>query len=364
VKEVLSDIERWRARGEKIALATVVATRKSAPRPVGSKLAISESGKMAGSVSGGCVESDVYGVACNVLEGAAPELLSYGISDDLAFTVGLPCGGEIDVFVETVPNALLDRLIGIVEREERAVLFTVVQGEPLGAELLVTENGERLGDGPEELAGQVDELLRGGRNQLLELDPDTKVFAEVFGPPPRLLVYGAVDTAEALCRAAKAIGWKTIVADARGKFATAERLPSADELIVGWPEQALAQVEPDYQTAIVVLTHDDKFDVPALQGALATDAFYIGALGSRRNQARRRERLLQAGVADSEIERISGPSGLDIGADSPAETAVSILAEILAVRARRPGGRLREAKSRIHVEQDEEALTATESTRS
>jgi xanthine dehydrogenase accessory factor len=354
VKEVLPDIERWRARGEKIALATVVATRKSAPRPVGAKLAISESGKMAGSVSGGCVENDVYGVACNVLEGAKPELLSYGISDDLAFTVGLPCGGEIDVFVETVPNALLDRLIGVVEREERAVLFTVVEGEPLGAELLVTEEGERLGTAPEELADHVEELLRGGRNRLLELDAETKVFAEVFGPPPRLLVFGAVDTAEALCRAAKSIGWKTIVADARGKFATAERIPSADELIVGWPEDALAQVQPDYQTAVVVLTHDDKFDVPALQGALATGAFYIGALGSRRNQARRRERLLEAGVAEAELERIAGPSGLDIGADTPAETAISILAEILAVRARRPGGRLREAKGRIHVEQDVE----------
>jgi xanthine dehydrogenase accessory factor len=355
VKEVLSDIERWRARGEKIALATVVATRKSAPRPVGSKLAISESGDMAGSVSGGCVESDVYGVACNVLEGAKPELLSYGISDDLAFTVGLPCGGEIDVFVETVPNALLDRLIGVVEREERAVLFTVVEGESLGSELLVTEHGERLGGGPEELPGRVHELLRGGRNTLLELEDGTKVFAEVFGPPPRLFVYGAVDTGEALCKAAKLIGWKTILADARAKFATPERIPSADELIVGWPEEALAQVKPDFQTAVVVLTHDDKFDVPAIKGALETDAFYVGALGSRRNQAKRRERLLEAGVSEAELERVSGPSGLDIGAESPAETALSILAEILAVRARREGGPLKHAKGRIHVEEPQPA---------
>jgi xanthine dehydrogenase accessory factor len=173
----------------------------------------------------------------------------------------------------------------------------------------------------------------------------------VYGPPPRLVVFGAVDTAEALCAAAKLIGWRTIVADARGKFATPERIPSADEVIVAWPEEALAQVEPDHQTAVVVLTHDEKFDVPAIKGALESDALYIGALGSRRNQENRRERLLAEGVQEAELERVSGPAGLDIGADTPAETALSILAEILATRARRPGGSLKTAKGRIHVEQ-------------
>ena len=350
MREVLADIERWRARGEKFALATVVATRRSAPRPTGSKLAISESGEMAGSVSGGCVESDVYDHACEVLGGARPQLLSYGIADDLAFSVGLPCGGEIDVFAERTPDELVERLLRVVETDERAVLFTVVDGEPLGAELLVTEAGEQVGEGPEELAGRVGELLRGGRNTLLELDDGRKVFAEIYGPPPRLLVIGAVDTADALCAAAKQLGWRTIVADARAKFATRDRIPSADELLVAWPQDAIAQVEPDYQTAVVVLTHDDKFDVPAIQGALATEAFYIGALGSRRNQERRRERLLEAGVEEEELERVSGPSGLDIGADTPAETALSILGEILAVRAGRAGGFLRHSKQRIHAE--------------
>ncbi len=351
MKEVLADIERWRARGEKFALATVVATRRSAPRPIGAKLAVSEGGEMAGSVSGGCVETDVYEHACEVLGGSQPQLLSYGIADDLAFSVGLPCGGEIDVFVEQAPEELVERLVRIVETEERAVLFTVVEGEPLGAELLVTEAGERFGDGLEELAARVDELLRGGRNSLLELDDGRKVFAEVYGPPPKLLVIGAVDTAEALCAAARQLGWRTIVADARGKFATKERIPSADELLVAWPQDAIAEVEPDYQTAVVVLTHDDKFDVPAIQGALTTEAFYIGALGSRRNQERRRERLLEAGVEEHELERVSGPSGLDIGADTPAETALSILGEILATRAGRDGGFLRASKTRIHVEE-------------
>src|SRR3990170_3271551 len=207
------------------------------------------------------------------------------------------------------------------------MLFTAVEGNGVGTKVLVFESGERVGDGLEEAVSQFDELIRRGRNRLLTLDDGTKVFAEWYGPPPRLFIYGAVDTAEAMCRGAKLLGWHAIVADARGKFATAERIPSADELIVAWPEDAFAQVQPDHQTAIVVLTHDDKFDEPALIGALATEAFYIGALGSRRNQERRKERLLEAGVAEDQLGRIMGPCGLDIGADTQEETALSILSE-------------------------------------
>jgi xanthine dehydrogenase accessory factor len=248
---------------------------------------------------------------------------------------------------------MLERLVELGRRGERAVLFTVVEGPGAGAKRLVVEGADQLGDGvPEEALGQFEELVRRGRNQLLELEDGSKVFAEWYGPPPRLVVYGAVDTAESLCRAAKLLGWTTIVADARQKFATAERIPSADELIVEWPEEALDRVAPDHQTAVVVLTHDDKFDEPALKRALETEAFYIGALGSRRNQERRRERLLEAGVPEAALDRISGPCGLDIGADSQPETALSILAEILAVRAGREGGPLRTAKKRIHAEVD------------
>ena len=242
---------------------------------------------------------------------------------------------------------LLERLARL--GEERAVLFTILEGEQAGTKLLALEGGETSGDGPPALARHARELLRGGRSRELELD-GLRVFAEVYGPPPRLLVYGAVDSAEALCAAAKLLGWTTIVADARAKFATRERMPSADELIVAWPEEAFAQVGPDHATAIVILTHDDKFDVPALQAALASDAFYVGAIGSRRTQARRRERLLEVGVEEEALLRIAGPTGLDIGADSNEETAVSILAEALAMRARRGGGPLRESKQRIHVE--------------
>jgi xanthine dehydrogenase accessory factor len=308
----------------KRAVATVVATRRSAPRPVGSKLFVSETGEMEGSVSGGCVEGDVVIAAQEVLAGGEPRLLTYGITDDMALGIGLPCGGEIDVFVEPLGPVV-----------DAGVVLTVIAGEGIG---------ERIED-----AALADAALRRGRSHVIELD-DRTVFAEVFAPPSRLFVYGAVDTADALCAAAKILGWTTIVADARALFATHERLPHADEILVAWPDEAFAQVRPDVSTAIVVLTHDDKFDIPALREALASDAFYVGALGSRKNQQRRNELLREAGVSDDDLERIAGPSGLDLGADSPAETALSILAEMLAVRAGRTGGRLKEAKTRIHAE--------------
>jgi xanthine dehydrogenase accessory factor len=349
VREIASDIRRWRERGEEFAIATVVSTRRSAPRPVGSKLGVSASGELVGSVSGGCVEGEVYGNAQEVLAGGPPRLLEYGISDDLALSVGLPCGGEIQVFVETADPEVVDRLVRLSEDGEHAVRLTVIGGDDVGAELLVLESGETFGSGPSELARYATELIRGGRSQTFEIEGRT-VFCDVYGPPPLLVVYGAVDTAEALCRAAKGLGWRTAVADARGKFATADRLPSADELIVAWPEEAFAQLGLDHASAVVVLTHDDKFDVPALRAALASEAFYIGALGSRRNQEQRRARLLEAGVDEAELDRLSGPCGLDIGADTPAETALSILAEILARRAGRDGGPLKEARGRIHAD--------------
>jgi xanthine dehydrogenase accessory factor len=349
VLDIAPDLRRWLARGERIALATVVATRRSAPRPVGAKLGVSEGGELAGSVSGGCVENEVYGLAREALAGGPPALATYGISDELGLSVGLPCGGEIDVFVDAYEPELIERLLGAAEREEPAVLYEVVSGEPLGAKMLAFESGEVAGDGLGEPPASVDDLLRRGRSVLVEED-GRAVFCDVFGRRPRLVVFGAVDTAEHLCRAAGALGWRTIVVDARAKLATRERIPSADELLVSWPEEALAKLRPDHATAIVVLTHEDRFDVPALKGAIASEAYYVGALGSRRNQDRRRERLLADGLDEEALERISGPSGLDVGASMPAETAVSILAEILAVRAGREGGRLKDATGRIHAE--------------
>src|SRR5919204_414668 len=211
VRELLSDLDRWRARGERVALARVVATRRSAPRPVGSKLAVSERGELAGSVSGGCVENEVYDVAREVLRGGEPRLLTYGISDDLALSVGLPCGGEIDVWVDEPDPALLERLADLVREDARAVVLTDLE---TGTQRLAVDGED----------AHTDELIRGGHSRVVQLD-GRRVFADVFGPPPRLLVYGAVDTADSLCAAAKELGWRTIVVDARGKFATRERLP-------------------------------------------------------------------------------------------------------------------------------------------
>jgi xanthine dehydrogenase accessory factor len=307
---------------ERAAVATVVATRSSAPRPVGSKLFVRDDGSIEGSVSNGCVENDVILAAQEVLAGGEPRLITYGITDEMAFGVGLPCGGEIDVFVEP-------------DRGDQAdVVLTVVAGEDVG---------QKLHDPELEQTAR-----RRGRSHVFEHAGRT-IFADVSVPPPRLFVYGAIDTAEALCAAAKLLGWRTIVADARPRFATAERIPSADELLVLWPDEALAHVVPDAATAVVVLTHDDKFDLPLVHGALATEAFYLGWLGSRRNQERRRGLLLEEGVVDEDMERVSGPAGLDLGAASPEEMAVSILGEILAVRAGRSGGLLRETSTRIHA---------------
>jgi xanthine dehydrogenase accessory factor len=317
VRELADAIQRWRARGDRVALATVVATRRSAPRPVGSKLVVSERGELLGSVSGGCVESDVALQAAEVIAEGTPRLLTYGIADEQAWSIGLPCGGEIDVFVERFEGEL--------------------NGSP-GVTLTVLE-GERAG---ERRAVPLEEVER-GPSRVLELEGET-VFADVVAPPPGLVVVGATDTAEELCRAAKALGWRTTVIDPRPALVTRERLPSPDELVTAWPDE----LDADADTAVVVLTHEERLDVPALNAALAGPAFYIGAIGSRRTQAKRRERLLDAGLTDEQLDRLAGPAGLDLGAHTPAETAVSILAEVLAVREGRSGGRLVERSGPIH----------------
>jgi xanthine dehydrogenase accessory factor len=263
-------------------------------------------------------------------------LLTFGISDEQAWNVGLPCGGEIDVVLTPLDNDVVERVKQVYEAGARAAVLTVL--DQTGRSVFVGE-GERE---------DVDDLIRAGRNVVVESE-GKDVFVEVLGPPPRLLVIGALDLADALCAAAKLLGWRTVVADARARFATSERVPHADELVVGWPDEALERVRPDHDTAVVVLTHDDRFDIPALAGALRTDAFYIAALGSRRNQERRKGLLREAGVAEEELERIAGPAGLDIGAESPAETALSILAEAVARRTGRVGGPLKESPGRIHA---------------
>src|SRR3954463_7179101 len=285
--EVLAKAEEWRAEGEDVALATVVATRRSAPRPLGSKLAITKSGRLFGSVSGGCVEADVAERGKSVLEGAPCEVVSYGIADDEAWTVGLPCGGEIDVFLEPFTGA---------PPIERGTSYVVVAGERVG---------ERWHD--ETLARTE---LRG------------EVFAEEVAPPPRLVAVGAGDIAEALCALAKPLGWRTVVVDPRAALANRERLPSADEIVVAWPDE----IEIDPETALVSLVHEERIDIPALKRAIEGGAFYVGALGSRRAQEKRAAHLGDLAAS------VRGPVGLDLGGETAAEIALEILGEMLAAQ--------------------------------
>jgi len=289
--EVLAKAEEWQAAGEEVALATVVATRRSAPRPLGSKLAVTRSGRLFGSVSGGCVEADVAERAQLLLAGEqGPEVVSYGIADDEAWSVGLPCGGEIDVFVEPFRGA---------PPIEHGTSFVVVAGDGLG---------ERW---HEDERGRTELREEGGRS----------VFAERVQPPPRLVLVGAGDIAEAMAAIAKPLGWHTVVVDPRSGLATRERVPSADELIVAQPDE----IEVDADTAVVSLVHEERLDLPALRAGVEGGAFYVGALGSKRAQEKRRAHL--GALADD----IRGPVGLDLGGETPGEVALEIVGEILSV---------------------------------
>jgi xanthine dehydrogenase accessory factor len=289
--EVLAKAEEWRAAGEQVAIATVVGSRRAAPRPLGSKLAICGN-RLFGSVSGGCVEADVAERAKIVLEGGAPELVSYGIADEDAWKVGLPCGGEIDVFVEPFTGA---------PPVERGTSYVVVAGDGIG---------ERWSQ------DQAD-----GKTGLREEDGRT-VFAERVSPAPRLVIVGAGDIAEAICALARPLGWHTQVVEPRSGLATRERVPSADELVGAWPDE----IEVDESTALVSRVHEERLDIPALQAGVAGGAFYVGALGSRRTQEKRR-----AVLGDEVADLVRGPVGLSLGGETPAEIALEIVAEILAV---------------------------------
>jgi xanthine dehydrogenase accessory factor len=355
MNSVLEAIREWIERGERVAVATVVDTKKSAPQPAGTKMGINELGEVVGAVSGGCVEGAVVEVAERIIDGAAPQLLHYGIADDDAWDVGLPCGGEITVWVQTfTPDDLQGRFTELARDGARAALVTVVErSSATGERMLVLPEVDPEGSlGNPELdaaaAGFAREALWTERSELRE-HAGTKVFVDVVAPPPRLIVVGAVDFAAQLCEVAKIAGWRPFVIDPRARFATEARFPAAERVIVAWPEEGFAQLDPiDPATAIAVLTHDPKLDDAALGAALRSEAFYIGAMGSRRAQARRRERLLAAGIDADLLDRVSAPIGLDLGALTAAETALSIMSEIIALRHGRPGGRLIEARGRIH----------------
>ena len=346
MKEILPEISRWSERGDRIAVATVVDVRKSAPRAPGAKMAVSEQGEIAGGVSGGCVEGAVVEIAEQVMGGAPPQLVHFGIADSEAWDVGLPCGGEIDVFVQAYQPSRFDE---IARQGGRAAEVTMLEGPQLGAKLLIDADGGRWGSlGSPELDDDAARMA----DELLWTDTSERrgsMFVDVVFPAPRLILFGAVDIAAHLCTLARDCGWRPYVVDPRARFATPERFPDAEEVIAAWPEEAFAQLGGvDPATSIVVLTHDPKLDDAALTIALRSPARFVGAMGSRRAQAARRERLLAAGLGDDELERLSAPVGLDLGAVGREETALSILAEVVSARHGREGGRLGGGAGRIH----------------
>jgi len=319
MREVLDELNDWTREGEDIALATVVETWGSSPRPLGSKMLVTRSGKMAGSVSNGCIEGAVFEEAQEVLKTRKPKVAAFGVADEVAFEVGLACGGHIEVFIEPL-GAVHEHLLGFLNRDEPATLRTnLVSGE----------------------ADMIEGLALG--NELPRREGD--IFIEPFRRPAQLIIIGAIHIAIPLHRLAKLMGYRVTVVDARKKFATKERFPDADELIVAWPDEAMAELMIDSSTYVVILTHDPKFDLPALRAVLRKNAGYVGAIGSRKTNQNRFDALRKEGFTEAELSRVHGPIGLDLGGRGAEETALGILAEITAVRFGGSGVSMRAARA-------------------
>ncbi len=394
MREVLEDLMKRYDAGEDIGLATVVATFRSAPRPPGASMLVTTDGEAVGSVSGGCVEGAVYDLAQEVMGSHTPELHRYGVSDDDAFAVGLTCGGILDVFVEPVSRTTFPELGSIaddiragrpvalatvIEHPDPAVVgtrlvvrpdHTVVEPVETPAGVSTSSTHVPTGWSPRMVDAVTDDvlgLLASGTSAPLMYGPDgerrgegMRVFAWAFAPKPRMLVFGAIDFAAAVARQGAFLGYEVTVCDARPVFATASRFPDADAVVVDWPHRYLeAEQEAgriDSRTVITVLTHDPKFDVPLLEVALRLpEVAYVGAMGSRRTHDDRLARLREAGVTEAEIDRLHSPIGLDLGARTPEETAVSIAAEIVAGRWGGSGQRLASTTGRIHHESHHDA---------
>ncbi len=363
MRDLIEDIERLAADGAAFGLATVVRTWQSAPRPAGASMAVSSTGEAVGSVSGGCVEGAVYELATEVLTSAQPVLQRYGVTDDDAFAVGLTCGGILDIFVERVSVASwpeLPEVIASIRSRDPVAVATIVAGPGrIGAKRTVWSDRAAGSLGSERLdhavADDVRGMLEAGRTGYLHFGADGErrgdelaIFVQSYAPPPKMLVFGAIDFAAAVARIGRFLGYYVTVCDARPVFATTKRFPEADEVVVEWPHKFLERTVVDSRTIICVLTHDPKFDVPLLEAALRTPAAYIGAMGSRKTHDDRLFHLREAGVSEEELARLSSPIGLDIGARTPEETAVSIAAEIVSAHWGGSGGRLTRSAGPIH----------------
>jgi xanthine dehydrogenase accessory factor len=369
MRDLLPQLRQWHAQGDRFAVATVIDTVRSAPRQAGAAMAVGSDGVVLGSVSGGCVESDLYEIAREVIQTGTPTVRRYGVSDDDMFAVGLTCGGVIEILVQPVDTASYAEFGTVAAAIDAgrpiAVATVVTEGDRLGRRLVVQPDEVTGGLGDPRLDAAVAEdataiLAQGstairyygrqgecGRNEIA-------VFVEAFTPPPRMFVFGAIDFAVAMARAGKFLGYHVTVCDARGLFTTRLRFPEADEVVVSWPDRYLADaVEQglvDSRSVLCVLTHEPRFDVPLLELALRTDAGYVGAMGSRRTHADRLARLRAVGVTEAQLARLSSPIGLDLGARTPEETAVSIAAEIIAKRSASSGQPLSSTTGRIHNE--------------
>lgn len=363
MREVLDELIAARDRDGAVAMATVVRTWRSAPRPAGASMLVTRDGEAVGSVSGGCVEGALYDLGEEVLGDGESRLETYGVSDDDAFAVGLSCGGILEIFVERVDASTWPELDGIarsIAGGEPVAVATIVRGlHHVGRHLVVRADSVEGSLGTERLDDTVRDDVRGllaaGTTGFLHYGPEGErlgegldVFVASYAPPADMYVFGAIDFSRALVRVGKLLGYRVTVCDARPVFATAKRFPEADEVVVDWPHRWLEKQPVDRRTVIAVLTHDPKFDVPALTVALRTQAGYIGAMGSRRTHEDRLRRLKEAGVTDEELARLHSPIGLDLGARTPEETAISIAAEIVQDRWGGSGAHLATTAGPIH----------------
>jgi xanthine dehydrogenase accessory factor len=354
MREIAQRLRRWRADATPFALATVVGVRGSAPRGPGAVMAVSAAGEVCGSVSGGCVDGDVYEVAREVLATGAAVARTYGISDADAFEVGLTCGGIVEIMVTRPPADVIDPLLASILAGEPVALATVVGDRarlPPGGQVVVWPDrvGGTFGAAP------LDAAVAGDARGMLDREcaathhyEPASVFVQSFAPAPRMLLFGAVDVAAAVAMIGSFLGYRVTVCDARPVFATTARFPGADEVVVARPDRYLATIPVDAGTVICVFTHDAALDVPILLAALRSPAGYVGAMGSRRTHADRLERLRAAGLTDAELARLHSPIGLDIGGCTPRETAVSIVAEIVQARRGGTGAPLGQRSGRIH----------------
>jgi xanthine dehydrogenase accessory factor len=366
--DIAEELDRWVSQGREFAVATVVAVGGSAPRQPGAALAVDRDGTAVGSVSGGCVEGAVYELCQQALEDGKSVRERFGYSDEDAFAVGLTCGGVIDILVTPVrvddpARPVFAAALAAAAEGTAAALARITDGpgELLGLPLLVRSDGRDeggLGGHPaldRTAAAEARALLDAGRTGPLTIGAEgsrcgrpIELLIECSVPPPRMIVFGAIDFAAALVRAGKFLGYRVTVCDARPVFATAARFPEADEIVVDWPHRYLAGTATDARTVLCVLTHDAKFDVPLLEAALRLPVAYVGAMGSRRTHLERDERLREVGLTDRELARLHSPIGLDLGARTPEETALSIAAEIVAVRRGGSGVPLTGAHTPIH----------------